>query len=172
MPGTELPFTDTAGRKWYFLAVNPVPWAVGQAAIARKKDGTGNRVYVAPNKDLRAYQNAIREEMGRYFTVPIEGVDMDVVFVFTRSLDTIKRGKSVSHSHVADATNMQKATEDALQGILFGNDRQNRVILSIIREQEPDIEPSVAVGLRITTDEHVRNLIPPEVEAKIAEVSW
>ena len=157
------------GRLWYVISVNPTPWAVGELGFTVKRDGS-KRVYMAPNRDLKLYQEAIREEMADFITFPL-ATELDVVFVFNRALDEIFRGKFKSHAHYADATNMQKATEDALQGVLFGNDNQNRVVTSIIREQSPEADPCVAIGIKTTTDKLVYELVPDLVSAEIVRVS-
>lgn len=156
------------GRLWYVLSLNPTPWAVGELSFVSKRGGT-KRTYMAPNKDLKLYQDAIREEMERFETFPLV-TELDVVFIFNRALDEILRGKSRSRAHQADATNMVKATEDALQGILFPNDNQNRVVKGIIHEQSPEAEPMVAIGIKPTTDELVKQLVPDAVIKEFVKV--
>lgn len=157
------------GRLWYVLNLNPVPWTPGEVAFAA---GTGGkkRVYMRPSKDLKTFQSAVQQEMERWITIPFAD-DMDVTFVFVRSLDEIHRGGTrKSRAHQADATNMQKAVEDALQGILFHNDNQNRVVSSIILEQGPELEPYVAIGVRVVEDEDIRSLVPQLIRDELVEV--
>lgn len=157
------------GRLWYVLNLNPVPWTAGEVAFASTGSG-GRRTYMRPSKDMKNYQDAIRDEMSEWMTIPLF-TEVDVLFVFCRSLDEIVRGSARnSRVHVADATNMQKATEDALQGILFDNDNQNRVVRSIIYEQERDIEPYVAIGVKVVTDEDVRSLVPQLIRDEFVKV--
>lgn len=158
-----------SGRIWYVLSLNPVPWTVGELGFSGSKGGK-KHVYMAPNKDLKLYKEAIQEEMERFDTFPL-ATELDVVFVFNRALDAVFRGNARSRAHQADATNMQKATEDALQGILFTNDSQNRVVMSIIREQNFEASPCVAIGIKVTNGNRVRSLIDPAVEAEIVKVS-
>ena len=47
----------------------------------------------------------------------------------------------------ADSTNLQKSTEDALQGLLYGNDRETRYVSSEIVDQGPDVHPCIVVHL-------------------------
>lgn len=156
------------GRLWYVLDLNPLPWTPGEVAYASGKDAK-RKVYMRPSKDLKVYQEAIRDEMAKWFTIPL-ATEVDVVFVFIRSLDEIYRGGvRKSRAHKADATNMQKATEDALQGILFDNDNQNRVVKSIILDQGPDLEPYVAVGVRVVKDGDLRALVPQLVLDEFVE---
>lgn len=157
------------GRLWYVLSLNPVPWAVGELGFSTQKSGK-KRVYMAPNKDLKLYQEAIREELEKFDTIEL-ATEVDLELIFNRALDEIFRGKHASRARRADATNMQKATEDALQGILFPNDNQNRVVRSIIREQSQDADPCVAIGVKVTNDKKVHELINPLVEAEIVKVS-
>lgn len=157
------------GRLWYVLNLNPVPWTAGEVAFASKEGGK-RRTYMRPSKDLKNYQQAIKDEMEEWLTIPFAS-EIDVLFVFSRSLDEIVRGGArKSRVHQADATNMQKATEDALQGILFPNDNQNRVVHSIIYEQEADIEPYVAIGVKVVTDEDVRSLVPQLIRDEFVKV--
>lgn len=168
MPSTLKQPIRADGRIWYVLSVNPTPWAVGELGFAKKKDG-GKRIYMAPNRDLKLYQEAVREEMEAFMTINLHA-ELDVVFVFNRALDEIRRGKALSHAHYADATNLQKATEDALQGVLFSNDNQNRVVTSIIREQTPEAEPYVAIGIKVISDDDVLAMIPSVVNMEFVKV--
>lgn len=157
------------GRLWYVLNLNPVPWTAGEVSWASGGNGS-RRPYMRPSKDLKNFQQAIKDEMEDWVTISF-ATEVDVLFVFSRSLDEIVRGGArKSRVHQADATNMQKATEDALQGILFGNDNQNRVVSSIIYEQEPDIEPWVAIGVKVVKDNDVRTLVPALIRDELVKV--
>lgn len=153
------------GMQWYVLSVNPVPWAVGEVGIAANRPG-GRRIYMRPNLDLKTYQEAVREEIAEWETT-CWAAELHVVFVFQRALDDIVRGKNKSRAHQADTTNMQKATEDALQGILFSNDNQNRVVTSIIKQQDELAEPCVAIGIGMATASLVYDLVPNLVRKEI-----
>jgi len=110
--------------------INPEPWAIGTVNAWGKGRGT-----ISPNLKLLNYQNAIREELINRLdsggTVPVPLWAQDLYIMYFRSTE---RGQP------ADVTNLNKATEDALQGILFGNDRINRKVTGEIIEQHPNVE--------------------------------
>lgn len=121
---------------WYILPVNPEPWAIGPL-------GTGRRAgkiwaFVGQNPQLHAYQQAVKESIEN--PTLVEG-NIHLIFYFWRQL--AKEAKA----HVADVTNMQKATEDALQGVLYENDRYTRQVTSVLVEQDPDISGQVVIGI-------------------------
>ena len=117
--------------RWYRFSVNPEPWAVGPLGVGRR----GGRLYpyMGRNEQLYAFQEAVREEFGEPDLM--EG-HLKLTFYFWRELQPYRTEKTrLARKHEADATNMQKALEDALQGYLYGNDRDNRDIRSIIMAQ-------------------------------------
>ena len=107
-------------KQTFLLPINPEPWRVPPMSAVRSKNG---RLIVKADRDagLAAYQEAVREEL-----VDKQAQLMDppylLKFWFWRKLE--KNAKEV------DATNMQKALEDALQGIVINNDRFVREISS------------------------------------------
>jgi hypothetical protein len=129
-----------------FEGLNPEPWKAPDVFRGRG----------VKNADLRAYQMAVQELLGSEFSrcgmnAPAfpKGQNLDVCFWFWRHLASYKTktGRN-SMARRADATNMQKSTEDALQGILFDNDRDNRSVCSHWVEQGPDVEPAVLISIR------------------------
>lgn len=133
---------------WYLLELNPVPWTAPQVGTGRK----GGRTYVQAYKsqELRTYQAAVKEEIAMQYPEiePIKG-PIDVEFYFWRQLpDYLSVNNVKVRKHQADATNMQKALEDALQGLLFANDRDVRSIHSHIIDQGFETEPQVLIGIR------------------------
>lgn len=78
---------------------------------------------VSPNKTLKAYQDAVRAELELAGAEVLPG-DYALRFTFSRQLVAykVRTGKTLTRN-VADVTNMQKGTEDALQGAAIGNDR-------------------------------------------------
>jgi len=114
---------------WYQITgINPEPWT--PALIPRRG---------APVKGgkLEAYQAAIKEELPLQngHLTQHEGDLMCWFFVY----------RSSAFGKQADATNIQKATEDALQDILFGNDRYNRDVRCVILEQSPTTDPHIYI---------------------------
>jgi Endodeoxyribonuclease RusA len=128
--------------------INPEPWSTGNVICYGKGRGT-----LSPNLKMLNYQNAIREELTDRIdsggTPPVDVWAMDLHIYYFRSTE---RG------HPADVTNLNKATEDALQGILFANDRINRKVTGEIIEQSPHVEyPGLIIVLRpyeFVPDEH------------------
>jgi Holliday junction resolvase RusA-like endonuclease len=132
-------------RTYFIAGVNPEPWAVGTLGVRRQTTGKPTP-YMAPNEQLVAYQKAIREELlSQNPPKPTSNVPNKLVFFFYRRLDEYQVGSKTLRRHVADATNLQKALEDALQGILIDNDRNVTNITSIVVEQGPDTDPGVMI---------------------------
>lgn len=135
--------------RYYALDVNPEPWAIGPLGVGRR----GGRVfpYVGQNAQLKTYQNAIGEALRRQDPEMITG-QIDLEFYFWRSRDEYVTPQARTHrKHEADVTNLQKATEDALQGILFKNDKDVISVQSWMLEQGPDIEGMVVIGVQEAT---------------------
>lgn len=132
--------------QWYILDVNPEPWAIGDLSVGRR----GGKYFpmVGRNQQLHNYKEAVREELRAYFPELLEG-KIELKFYFWRRRDEYKTPQARGHrKHEADGTNLAKATEDALQGVLFKNDKDvSRMIWEIV-DQGPDVTPRVVVGIR------------------------
>lgn len=126
---------------WIHLSVNPDPWAIGPLGVG-KRNGK-YFPYVGRNTQLHAFKEAVREELELLQVKPVPYDTYALKFFFWRRLDSHAGGKK----HVADATNMQKALEDALQEVLIGNDRDVRDIQSVIVEQGSDVKPSILIHI-------------------------
>jgi len=128
---------------YFVLDINPEPWAVGPAGVARKN---GKLIpYIGPNKQLQAYQNAIKELIGEQPKF-IDGKIL-LRFYFWRNRAEYETPQARTHrKHEADTTNLQKATEDALQGILFKNDKDVVDIHSKMVAQGPDVRGKIVIG--------------------------
>jgi Holliday junction resolvase RusA-like endonuclease len=135
--------------------INPEPWT--SPSMGR------GRAY--KNPVLRYYQEAIKETL-EDAGLPEPTTELcEVEFYFWRNLELYDTGNGRARRRQrADATNLQKALEDCLQGILFANDRQVGYISSTIVEQEWDIEPAIVIvlslGLRKTMPDSVRVAYP------------
>lgn len=128
--------------RWFYLPVNPEPWAVGSLGLGKK--GGKFHPTISPNAQLVAFKQAIAEELEECEKLPPGEYELE--FYFWRALDDYETASGRRHrKHQADATNMQKATEDALQGVLIDNDRNVRRVTSEIVEQGPDVKPGIAV---------------------------
>lgn len=141
---------------WYVLNINPDPWAIGPLGVG-KRNGKFFP-YVGRNTQLAAYKEAVRDLMTVYR--PLDPGEYTLTFYFWRRLDSHASGKK----HIADATNLQKATEDALQGILFDNDRDVHDVRSVVVEQGSDVRPLVIVRASLWS-----GLDPNEIPTEIWE---
>lgn len=140
-------------RIFTFPGVNPEPWAIGPLGY-RNVSGKP-RPYIGPNLKLQSYQAELKEDLIKAlgpdkFRNPYGG-SCSIKFLFWRRLDKwdTPTGRK-SGAHAADVTNLQKGTEDALQGILITNDRNVRTVQSQVVEQSEDTNP----GLIIVFDEY------------------
>lgn len=130
---------------WYYLPVNPDPWAIGPLSVGRGKNGYFPRI--GPNATLVAF----KEEVRSHFPEPRTPVDhpVELEFFFWRRLEKWINDKGKTNTrNEADATNMQKACEDALQDVLIVNDRQVKSVTSHIMEQSEDTVGGIAVCIR------------------------
>lgn len=145
--------------------VNPQPWTPGE--VGRR----GKFSTLVKDQQLVVYQAAIQELLGAHverknrvttitkipggFADWFEPLDMPlrVEFRLWRRIEQWETpaGRKQS-SRIADATNMQKALEDALQGIVFKNDKKNTHITTDVREQAKGIEPAIEIEVRERMD--------------------
>lgn len=135
--------------------INPVPWTASKAA--RRKGG----LQFYKDEDLKSYQKALTSalEQVRVGEVITEG-PIVLRLWFWRQLELTERdtGAKVNvRAHQADATNMQKAAEDAIQGALIKNDRDVAGISTMVVEQGHDTEPRILIEVYVPTTE--RNLV-------------
>ena len=129
---------------WYVLDVNPEPWAVGPVGVARS--GGKLKPYIGRNQQLAAYKEAVAEAIGEGQEKITGKVKLQFYFWRKRYDYTIPQSRS-HRKHEADVTNMQKATEDALQGVLFDNDKDVNDIHSVLVEQGPDVHGRIVIGI-------------------------
>lgn len=146
------------------LMLNPEPWAMGTISVvgpARKKFPK-----VSPDKTLKAYQDALFEELNLRGASILPGPYYSVKFTFSRQLVSYKRAEGgTSSRNWADVTNMQKGTEDALQGVYMPNDRAViRVQSALAGFQSKETLPWVVIEIRHSIDEFtpVETAICPE----------
>jgi Holliday junction resolvase RusA-like endonuclease len=125
--------------EYHCAGINPVPWQTGVPFVVRSK----GRVFakMAPAGKLVDYQEAFREEfMQQQDHIVMHTGELEVQFHFWRN-------RSGRDSH-ADVSNLQKATEDVLQGILYNNDKSNRHVTGHLVEEGPKVKPYVIVRIR------------------------
>jgi Holliday junction resolvase RusA-like endonuclease len=132
----------------YIKDLNPEPWTSGTAALGYKGR---NKPYPKISKDQRLadYQEGVRscvQEAYPGLEMFPEGIELHLICKFWRQLDsyTGEKGRT-QHRNVADATNMTKAVEDALQGVLYKNDRQVKHSEGEIMMEGPDIHPRIMI---------------------------
>lgn len=153
------------GTYWYHLHVNPEPWAVGNAAVGRRNGKTFARI--SPHAGLKAYQEAVREELDDVTKLP-DGQYRLTFFLWRQQAQYIDIGDKRRQRNQADATNMQKALEDALQGVLFDNDREVQDIRTRIVSQGSHIEPLIVIKaemLEILDPAEIPDIIWDQVES-------
>lgn len=142
LPG-ELPST----HEYHIAGINPEPWAIGPITSRKMIGGKRGVPFVGPNEVLKTYQEALRTEF-QNLELPAHMIDApsELEIFFWRRLDKYEFDSGTKHQrHVADTTNLVKGTEDALQGILFPNDRLNVVIRGQIVEQSPTTNPGLII---------------------------
>lgn len=144
---------STSTMRWLSLRINPEPWAIGDLSVGRK----GGKLFprVAPNMNLKMYQEAVREDLAQRDLQMLEG-SIILRFYFWRQQAQYRKTETDRQvqRNIADATNLQKGLEDALQGILFANDRAVDDVRSVIVEQGPEVSPLIIIGI----DSHNRSI--------------
>lgn len=127
-----------------FPGINPEPWTA--PSIVR---GKGGKPVAVKGGKHEAFQKALAETFREQQVKPIPAeLELTVTFYFWRSSEGGNR---------ADATNLLKAAEDALQGYLYDNDRNNRHVSACIVDQGPDVEPRILL--------HIEDFRMPELPA-------
>ncbi len=117
------------------IPVNPEPW----------KAPTVGRGRAFANKGSDAYKQAVRDYLAAA-DPPMLTPPYRVHFLFWRKRFQYKdKGGRTRTRNAADATNMQKLTEDAIQGILISNDVADRYVTSQTIEQGLDVDPRVVI---------------------------
>lgn len=110
--------------------LNPEPWTAG--SFARMKNG---KTVVFKDEKVKAYQNALKDCLpdAKPTAKPVY-----LRFAFWRN---------TTDGKPADVTNLQKSTEDALQKVLFKNDRQVIAVSSTLVEQSPTAPSGVFIEI-------------------------
>lgn len=157
--------------QWFIVPVNPEPWAVGPAGTAR--GASGIRAYVGPNPQVDNYKKAVASHIQSFYPhVHLVDVECEINFYFSKRLDRYVTASERSHMrHIADATNMQKATEDALQGIVITNDKLVRRVTSEIIDQNPDCEPFIVICVKSPYHAQWQIEIPDEITQSVRQMS-
>lgn len=137
--------------------INPEPWRSPSLGITRRNGRAQPAAY--KDENLRSYQEALHEvvfnaiaERAEIDTLPVypKGEQLAVSFAFWRQLDTYSPGtggrKNVRQR--PDVTNLIKAAEDALQGVLYHDDKANRLVNGELVAVGPDVEPGIIIVIR------------------------
>lgn len=121
---------------WVIAGINPEPWTSPDLSTGRR----GGKIVPMAHKNaqLRAYQEALHDHIRDTFDPKPVTYELEVNYYFWRQLETPR-------SRRADKTNLEKATEDALHGLLFENDRQVRRGQTTVVEQAVDIAPLIVI---------------------------
>jgi Holliday junction resolvase RusA-like endonuclease len=137
------------GVVYTIQGVNPEPWESPEGSVGRR--GGALRVDMHSPERLRQYQNAVSEEFERQNPDAINfgKTQLSVEFFLWRNVPEYETptGRKRTGNEV-DATNCQKALEDALQGILYTNDTNN-VFVSTWLHQGTDVEPFIVIRLTL-----------------------
>lgn len=167
--------------------INPEPWSAPEVSIGRKGGKMFPMVYKSDT--LRAYQEAIKDHFSEEKRIFGDDEPFRMTFWFWRNLPDyeIADGKK-SRRHVADATNLQKSLEDALQGIFYKNDRWCLDIRSRIVKQDEDTVPGIVIEidpifgnpiptkgiadarLKIIEDSEIRREVDPRAELDVDDL--
>jgi Holliday junction resolvase RusA-like endonuclease len=141
---------DKDSYAWYILEVNPEPWAIGPVGYARRNGKMS--AYVGRNAQLDAYKESVKEAIEELDPLMLEG-KIALRFFFWRHQAAYETVQARTHrKHEADVTNLQKATEDALQGILYKNDKDVVDIHSTMVDQSSTAPGRVVVGIASARD--------------------
>lgn len=153
----------------YALPVNPEPWVVGNAYVGRG----GGKAFakIAPDKTLKLYQEAVRAELEEQEAEMVPGKYMLELYFFRQNAQYLDTAGRTRTRNTPDVTNMQKATEDALQGVLIGNDRDVVSVSSHLVAAGTDVDPMVVIHLTYSVDltESVIPRIVMDAVAKLKE---
>lgn len=152
--------------QWFVFDVNPYPWKVPPFSVGRK----GGKSFVQAGRDagLHTYKQAIREQIETMNPQLIEG-PVQLHLWFWRNMQEYTSHQGRRHrNHEADNTNLQKATEDALQDYLYKNDKDVVLNVSMRVEQSPSTTGMLVVCAAPFTPEDP--VFPDVVQSQIDEL--
>lgn len=144
--------------------VNPEQWQAPKLGIGRRKGG-GQYPMAYPVDQMIVYQHTIKEVLEtkyRGIGPLIQARPLMCTFWYWRSLNF--GGQSRKR---ADVTNMNKCLEDALQGVLFPNDRDNRIVIGISVAQEKDITPRIVIRVEPVDELPTWLVAPPTLTIEV-----
>jgi len=143
--------------KMYVCKINPQPWQIGPLSVGRGKGGSFFP-RVGRAEEMVVYQQALAEELGNAYpelldaeAEPFEHGEVHLELYFSRQIVEYTTSRRRSQDHICDLTNLFKSTEDALQGILYTNDRQVTSQKAGIISQQFAVVPLVIIRARRAT---------------------
>ena len=146
---------------FYVIEINPEPWTAPEPNINR-----GRFRGMRKGAKLKAFQNALEEDMRRFYPdaecIPA-GVPLGLTWYFSRDTKV---------GNIADITNLTKAAEDALQGVLYENDRWVKQSKVVELDQAPGARQFLAVQIRRNPSrrfETIRMLIDSVLDMRFEE---
>jgi hypothetical protein len=169
-------------KLWYVIDVNPVPWAVGPLSVGR----AAGKVYpkMGRNQELHSYQEAVRTTMIDRYLNPIGhkygddqlatvfgGAEVELGFYFFKKLEVTHVGNRTRVGKKPDLTNMVKAAEDAIAGLLFDNDVQVMAQRNVILDRSADVpEGMVIISIQAWRGWDAME-IPPDIWGRVNEMT-
>lgn len=151
------------GWMFYDLPLNPEPWKIGPLSMGRRSGGSMYPM-IGRDKQLYGYQMAIKEQLSKWNTLLLPGMYV-AQYHFWRRRDAYTTEKSRQvRKHEADLTNMLKATEDACQSVLFGNDVDCVGHTNYVFEQGKGVSARVVIGVAPVSERlHPRQVMSAEL---------
>lgn len=162
--------------RWHVLPLNPEAWRVPPMTAARGRAGKGMYVKAGRDQQLYNYQAAVQEELARqqaelHFLQPHD-LGYELVFYFHHVLEEYETASGrKARDKEADLTNLVKATEDAIQGVLIDNDKNvmkqtNYLERAYVTSATLQPAPYIAIGVARYLG-HNPNELPSEVWDKV-----
>lgn len=159
---------------WYVLGVNPTPWAVGPLSVGRANGkvfptmGRNQALHAyqaslaaalleeypylreyVDDKKIKQFPGLRRYSFGDGAKARDRSLwptaDVEMCFYFWQKLELAEVDGRKIRTKAADLTNMVKAAEDAMQGILINNDVQVRAQRNVIVDRGPDVPEGLVV---------------------------
>ena len=132
---------------YHITGINPEPWVAPEASIGRRNGKLFVQFHTSDT--LRTYQQAVKEEIVLQNGHLIKHTGpLTIVFYLWRQLDVSESLGRATNRNWADSTNCQKALEDALQKILYDNDKNNQDIRTIMIAQSRYTQPHITIDIR------------------------
>lgn len=133
---------------WYYLPINPQGWAVGPLAVKRMN----NKLipFMGRNQELHMFKETVKEELfSRYGALIPVDEDVELCVYAWQRLDEYRSATGrKSKDKFADLTNIVKAAEDAIQGVLIKNDNRVMAQRNVIMDRSPSINGCLVICLR------------------------